>query len=512
MPHDSELLSRTIGINEGKPYQSTLVPRENDQCKTPGISIFQVENGTVSFEFYPDQEMQFPDYHSFMQAIGEAMQGTHPLDIVVPSADLRSTVLVTGLPSDPHGGRTVNGVLAESAIAPASSFGLAGQSIKRVTVDLLDIPSGWGNPELLYQYATLKHPLQFSEDYHHIEIPTATMGTRTLSGCTINAGKWTVEIQEIPSERRRNQRVTHWCTITRNDESMTGTSAWEFFEEEFWPFLCFMFAHNVQVTHMAGAGWIKFRAVRAQAILPIRENWLLLAGYRSINLETLFQKFHNQDAETKKHWRKVIDRYATSEEIIATLGDPEIAEAVSFAGLEGLTRSIISGYDDKSQWLTNNLELKRKRRQNGERAGIADAIEMVLDREMATETPNLNQTLTELAKLRNSTMHTDLRSDPDQANAYYRWNASQALIEALLLNKMGLERIPNRTAYPTFAIMGLDVYKDVRKETILPHQCQSCGEWTGTLRHDGCNQNLCSECWEHHNQAGCAIAIYSATQ
>ena len=142
----------------------------------------------------------------------------------------------------------------------------------------------------------------------------------------------------------------------------------------------------------------------------------------------------------------MIDRYATSEEIIATLGDPEIAEAVSFAGLEGLTRSIISGYDDKSQWLTNNLELKHKKRKGGERAGIVDALEMVLNREMATESPNLDQTLTELAKLRNSTMHTDLRSDPDQANAYHRWNASQALIEALLLNKMGLERIPNRTA------------------------------------------------------------------
>ena len=137
---------------------------------------------------------------------------------------------------------------------------------------------------------------------------------------------------------------------------------------------------------------------------------------------------------------------------------------------------------------------------------------MVLNREMATESPNLGQTLAELANLRNSTMHTDLRSDPDEANAYHRWNASQALVEALLLNKMGLERIPNRTAYPTFAVMGLDVYKDVRKETILPQQCQSCGEWTGTLRHDGCNQNFCSECWEQHNQAGCAIFKYSATQ
>ena len=106
--------------------------------------------------------------------------------------------------------------------------------------------------------------------------------------------------------------------------------------------------------------------MRAQAVQPIRENWLLLAGHQGINLEALFQKFHSQNTETKKHWRKVIDRYATSEEIIATLRAPEIAEAVSFAGLEGLTRSIISGYDDNSQWLTDNLELKHKSRKGGE--------------------------------------------------------------------------------------------------------------------------------------------------
>lgn len=509
MPHDSELLSRIIGINEGRPYQSALVPHENAQDKTLGITIFQVENGTVSFQFYSDQEMQLSNYRSFMQAIGEAMQGTHPLDIVVPSADLRSTILVTGLPNVPHSGSPVSGVLADSATAPASSFGIADQPIKRVTVELLDIPERWGEPNLTYQYATSKLPLHFSEDHQYIKIPTATLSRRTLSGCTINAGEWIVEIQGIPSERRRNQRVTHWCTIAKIEGTMTGTSAWEFFEEELWPFLCFMFAHNVQVIHMSGAGWIKFRLVRPQAIQPIRGNWLLIAGYRSIKLETLFQKFHGQDAETKKHWRKVIDRYATSEEIIATLGDPEIAEAVSFAGLEGLTRSIISGYSDKDQWLKSNLELKRKKRPNGEKAGVADAIEMVLNREMGAETPNLNQTLTELTNLRNSTMHTDLHSDPDQDDAYCRWNASQALIEALLLNKMGLERIPNRTAYPTFAIMGLDVYKDVRKETILPHQCQSCGKWTGTLRHDRCNQSLCTECWELHNRDGCTLPIDS---
>ena len=513
MPHDSELLSRTIGIIEGRPYQSALVPSENEKPKTPGITIFQLENGKVYFEFYPDQYVHPSGYLSLMQTIGEAMQGTHPLYIVVPSVDLKISVLVTGLPNILHHGRPVKGILAESGTAPASSFGASDQQINRVTVELLDIPTGWRDSNLTYLDATSKHSLQFSEDYEHITIPTASLGTtQMLSGCTIHSAEWTVQIQEIPSERRRNQRVTHWCIISKSDGTMTGTSAWQFFDEELWPFLCFMFAHKVQVTHMSGADWVKFRAVRPQAIQPMRGNWLLIARHGSINLEDLFQKFHSQNAETKKHWRRVINRYATSEEIIATLDDPETAEAVSFAGLEGLTRSIISGYDDKSQWLTNNLELKRKKRKGGDRAGIVDAIDMVLNHEMATESPNLDQTLAELAKLRNSTMHTDLSSHPDQANAYHRWNASQALIEFLFLGKMGLERIPNRTAYPTFAIMGLDMYKHVRMETILPHQCQSCGEWTGTLRHDVCNQSLCSECWEHHNQAGCTTAMYPAKQ
>ena len=257
MPHDSELLSRTIGISEGRPYQSSLVPHDNDQHRTLGTTIFQVENGTVNFEFFPDQEKQFSDYRSFMQAIGEAMQGTHPLDIVVPSAGLRSAVLVTGLPNAPHGGRTVNGVLAESATAPASSFGLADQQINRVSVELLDFPTGWGDSKLTYLDAISKHPLQFSENYEHVTIPTASLGTtRMLSGCTINTGDWTVQIQEIPPERRRSHRATHWCTINRNYGSMTGTLAWGFFEEELWPFLCFMSAHKVQVTHMSGAGWI----------------------------------------------------------------------------------------------------------------------------------------------------------------------------------------------------------------------------------------------------------------
>ena len=55
-------------------------------------------------------------------------------------------------------------------------------------------------------------------------------------------------------------------------------------------------------------------------------------------------------------------------------------------------------------------------------------------------------------------------TDEDPLNAYYRWNASQTLVEIFLLHKMGLDKIPNRTDLGTFNVMGKDMYQDMRKE------------------------------------------------
>ena len=465
----------------------------------------------VRFEFYANQPVDYSDY--LQQAVAEAARGTQCLDIVVPSAELRHAVL----PTTPlvYDGTPIEGMLAESAKVRATAFGAANQPMDRVVVEFLDLPSDWGDWKLKYQYRTSKDPLEFSEDEEHILVPSHTLGMRRLSGCTINAGGWTVEIQEIPSERRTNERVTHRCVISRSGGEMTGTRVLKFFNEELRPFLCFVFAHEVQVTHMTGVGWTKLGAVRPEALQTRAGNWFSIASieFQSGTLQALFQELHNQTPETKRHWRKVIDRYVTSEEIMSTLCNSEIAEAVSFAGLEGLTRSIINGYDDKNQWLNNRLELKpRSPKKGGGKIGIVDAIEMVLRRELGTSNPKLTKPLKQLANLRNSTVHADLLSDPDRSNAYHRWNASQALIEILLLAKMGLREIPNRTARGTFTIMGRDMYRDDRREEILSRRCQSCGEWTGTVTHRECGQTLCSLCLEHHGTSGCADATYPPMQ
>lgn len=512
MLHDSNWLQRTIGITEGHPYQSALVLAGDEQRRTPGTAIFHVGDGMVRFEFYANRNNPADDSYDLQQAVAENTQGEPSLDIVVPSAELRHPVLLTTLLI--YEGEPIGGMLAESATVPATAFGAANQPMDHVVVELLDLPSDyWGDQKLTYQHAISKYPLELSEDEKHVLIPSRTLGWRRLSGCTINAGGWTVEIREIPVERRKNERVTHQCAITKSDGEMTGTRVLKFFKEELWPFLCFVFAHEVQVIHMTGAGWTKLGAVHPEAMQTRRRNWFPITRHQSGVLQALFQRFHNQNPETKKHWRKVIEKYVKSEEIIATLGDSEIAEAVSFAGLEGLTRSIINGYENKNQWLNSKLELKsRLPKKDGGKTGIVDAIEMVLRRELATSNPELTEPLKQLTKLRNSTVHTDLQSDPDWSNARHRWNASQALIEMLLLAKMGLKGIPNRTEHGILTIMGRDLYRDVRGEVILPRRCQSCGEWTETVAHRACKQILCSPCCEHHDKSGCTDATYPPMQ
>ena len=190
----------------------------------------------------------------------------------------------------------------------------------------------------------------------------------------------------------------------------------------------------------------------------LRQNWFLVA-HDVDELPLLFKSFYKLPSEIKKHWQKVIYQYAASEEIMGTLGEHAIAASVSFASLEGLIRSIISTYQDKDQWLKKDLSLKRGK-------GILQAIEMVAKQEFGIHSDTFKKASDEIRKVRNSTMHLDLKVPEDSESAYHRWNSSQALIEILLLSKMGLETIPNRTAHGKFTVMGMDMYEEVRKEEL----------------------------------------------
>ena len=118
-----------------------------------------------------------------------------------------------------------------------------------------------------------------------------------------------------------------------------------------------------------------------------------------------------------------------------------------------------SSYPCKEEWLKDDLSLKTGK-------GIKSAIEMVAKREFDQHSQTFLEASEQISTVRNATFHTDLTSDEDPVNAYYRWNASQALVEILLLRQMGLENIPNRTVHGTFSVMGKNMYEDTRKEEL----------------------------------------------
>ena len=66
--------------------------------------------------------------------------------------------------------------------------------------------------------------------------------------------------------------------------------------------------------------------------------------------------------------------------------------------------------------------------------------------------------------LRDTTVHLDLNAEEDGRNAYFRWKNCQSLIEVILLAKLGLERIPNRTQPGKFNVMGKDILWEQRAE------------------------------------------------
>ena len=78
---------------------------------------------------------------------------------------------------------------------------------------------------------------------------------------------------------------------------------------------------------------------------------------------------------------------------------------------------------------------------------------MVAEKELGAHENVVEQASRAVYSIRNQTMHLDLEAERDGYNAYHRWNSSQALIEILMLAKMGMMEIPNRTAHGTFNIL-----------------------------------------------------------
>ena len=448
MTTPGNLLRRLVGIKEGVPFQGRIsAVSEDGKSSVSGTVLFQLGDGRLQFEFYISPE---PGEGSYLEVVA---RGKGKVTLEIPSRDFRHraflhTILVASDRYDPLVGRV-----------DVSSLGNPSASLSSATLHLVNLPPGqWGS-------GNTYHQSQVQKGGQRISGRTILLNSQDLSG-----GEWSINLQELPVYHQDTSAGSHVCSISRQDgKTFTGEELRVLVEKDLQPFLWLMFGQFVQYSMLEGHGssqsapstpWgTVFPHSERRESLPVR-NWYTKPTVPS-DVAPLFDAYSQLPEDIKRYFQKVIRKYVASE----TLGHSERAEileeaaSVSFSGLEGLTRSIISTYTCRDKWLDRNLQLRRGK-------GIKAALEMVIKKELG-ELVEQSTLVSALASVRNSNVHTDLTTNiDDYTEIHFRWEQSQFLIEALLLARLGLKEIPNRTSSGQFNLMGTDMLSAQRQYEI----------------------------------------------
>ncbi|MCY4331730.1 MAG: hypothetical protein OXC96_04355 [Cyanobacteria bacterium MAG CAR1_bin_15] len=502
MQEASSWLEKLLHIREGTPYHSTLVvPKElRTQASTPesskikppctcdmsasddleisGITIFQLGNGVLTFKLFVNNSMLGMEEAEAFAGSSKSKAVESKVRLQISNLDFSYPVKLNNLPSPSFYCDEDESVSSSCSPLEGSiittSFGRCDELLDSVAIWFYDLPEKWrGDENYRYCQAILQNDeIILSEDFKKVTIPYSKLGCQQLGLFDFKVDGWSVTLREIPHEIRGDSDVTHFCEITRQENMVTRKVFREFIKDNLIAFLSFLFGQNILFKRIEGRRkrdvvWVEIFEKGEMSPRTLKNNWFLKYAIHeySFDIEPQFQNFCRLPSDTKKQWRKVIRHYLISEEIAGTLHESTAAASVSFSALEGLTRSIISRYPDGDQWLKKDLSLKQGK-------GILDAIKMVAEREFGKHSEVFRMASQQIREVRNATVHLDLASDEDPRNAFYRWNASQALIEMLLLKNLEMREIPNRTILPTFRVNGQDMFADERKEELRFDQDQ----------------------------------------
>ena len=454
---ENQWLTNIMGIQEGIPYHGKLTSGEEmpgdaslEDMATHamnGIAIFKMKDGWLHFDFTGDENTHY---------LAQSVIAKSPAPVIaIPGIGFTGNFVWSILPGDDMG---MGGVVS------GKDFGDENVHLDGVYIEVNAIPKEWRATNEYWFYEGSAEFGDLHIESGHTNIQNSRPGRRRMKAVKMEADGWQVDLWEVPPSTRNQGKTPYQCNLKKATDPMTGADVQRFIEDNLFPFLMFVFGQRIRFRTIVGyKDGLEQWAVPGRGTHPPakthQQNWFTMQRANPIDLQPLFRTFCEADPNIKNHWRKVITQYADSEEIIGTLRRPTIAASLSFAGLEGLTRSIISMLPSKDEWLDENLSLKRGK-------GIIVAIEAAAQEYFGKNSATFKQASREINAIRNATFHTDLTITESQADAHYRWQASQFLIEALLLVQLGLNSIPNRTVHPTFNILGKDMLADVRAEEL----------------------------------------------
>ena len=271
MQEANSWLEKLLHISEGTPYQSNLiVPKElrtqaatpesskikppctgdmsaSDDLEISGITIFQLGNGVLTFEFFVNNSILGMEEAEAFAGSSKSKAVESKVRLQISNLDFNYPVRLNNLPSPSfHFDRDEN---VPSSCSPLKGsiittlFGRCDESLDWVGIWFRDLPEGWwGNGNYRYYQGIVRNnEVILSKDNWKMIIRSHKLGWRELSTIDLRVDGWSVSLREISHEIRNDSDVTHFCEVTRQENIVTGEVFIEFIKDNLITFFSFLF-------------------------------------------------------------------------------------------------------------------------------------------------------------------------------------------------------------------------------------------------------------------------------
>jgi len=346
MQEANSWLEKLLHIREGTPYHSTLVvPKElrtqastsesskiepprtgdmsaSDDLEISGITIFQLGDGVLTFEFFINNSILGMEEAEAFAGSSKSKTMELKVRLQISNLDFSYPVRLNNLPI-PSFYRDGDENLSSSCdplegSIITTSFGRCDKLLSWVGIWFRDLPERWwGNGNYGYYQGIIRNnEVILSKDNEKIIVPSLKLDRQELSTLDLRVDGWSVTLREIPHRIRGDSDVMHFCEITRQENMVTRKVFREFIKDNLIIFLSFLFGQNVFLKRIEGRRkhyiiWVELFGKRKISPRTLKNNWFLKYATHGhiFDIEPQFQNFCQLPSNTKKQWQKVIRHY-----------------------------------------------------------------------------------------------------------------------------------------------------------------------------------------------------------
>ena len=489
-----DTLESVLSISEETPYRGSL---KIEGMAVEGMVTFSLQADRLVFSLYPDSGEKYG------RLLAEhARQRDEDILLSVPERDFEYPVFMRTVAP---GLKLIAGKRPDKQAVQGSvdsaKFGSSEPILDSVSLSFKNVPHFEGQGRFFIQ--GFANSVQESISIKGFRV--SRVGHLMLSG-----GGWDLDIYEVPPSIMSSYGESHTALVRRTDRSQFSGSDITKFIDNLIYFLSFVFGRRTlpslsvgyksprdcdkcdmistlviqaheerselhipdELSHrcdvVGGAKWAQLRVVDYADHQDSR-NWFK-RSYLEPDLKPLFESYCRTSENIRSQWHLIIDTYLESERLAASSQFGR-ALTVSVSALEGLVKSTLLLKVPDFEEVRGEFLFDQNHKRSGQilPPKTAEAIKYVI-RTLQGGTfifkNSSKDVIDAVLKKRNSITHLDLMNvsanDLLSQETHDLWQASQFIIEMLMLTLWGAKEINNRTLLPQVDVYGQDMLADGR--------------------------------------------------